>query len=123
MNLAAPDPISNSYFPAVAAVELGFFAPDGLDLLLEPDTHWYMKLSRYCLRWLLGGLRQPRRRGHADDRHRFHRQQVRMFRDQRNRALAAEIDIGLVDQHRDVEIIVEELRQSPHATARRRSAR
>jgi NitT/TauT family transport system substrate-binding protein len=35
MKLAVPDLISNSYFPAVAAVELGFFAGQGLDVSLE----------------------------------------------------------------------------------------
>jgi NitT/TauT family transport system substrate-binding protein len=35
MKLAVPDLISNSYFPAVAAVELGFFAAEGLDVALE----------------------------------------------------------------------------------------
>ena len=35
MNLAVPDLISNSYFPAVAAVELGFFKEEGLDVELE----------------------------------------------------------------------------------------
>jgi len=35
MKLAIPDLISNSYFPAVAAVELGFFEAEGLDLSLE----------------------------------------------------------------------------------------
>jgi ABC-type nitrate/sulfonate/bicarbonate transport system substrate-binding protein len=35
MKLAVPDLISNSYFPAVAAVELGFFAKEGLDVSLE----------------------------------------------------------------------------------------
>ena len=35
MKLAVPDLISNSYFPAVAAVELGFFAAEGLDVSLE----------------------------------------------------------------------------------------
>jgi ABC-type nitrate/sulfonate/bicarbonate transport system substrate-binding protein len=35
MKLAVPDLISNSYFPAVAAVELGFFANEGLDVSLE----------------------------------------------------------------------------------------
>jgi NitT/TauT family transport system substrate-binding protein len=35
MKLAVPDLISNSYFPAVAAVELGFFAAEGLDMSLE----------------------------------------------------------------------------------------
>src|SRR5439155_4850772 len=35
MRIAVPDLISNSYFPAVAAVELGFFKQEGLDLELE----------------------------------------------------------------------------------------
>jgi NitT/TauT family transport system substrate-binding protein len=35
MRLGVPDLISNSYFPAVAAVELGFFAREGLDVSLE----------------------------------------------------------------------------------------
>jgi NitT/TauT family transport system substrate-binding protein len=35
MKLAVPDLISNSYFPAIAAVELGFFAREGLDVSLE----------------------------------------------------------------------------------------
>jgi NitT/TauT family transport system substrate-binding protein len=35
MKLAVPDMISNSYFPAEAAVELGFFKAEGLDITLE----------------------------------------------------------------------------------------
>ena len=35
MKLAVPDLISNSYFPAVAAVDLGFFEEQGLDVSLE----------------------------------------------------------------------------------------
>jgi len=35
MKLAVPDVISNSYFPAVAAIELGFFLAEGLDVSLE----------------------------------------------------------------------------------------
>jgi ABC-type nitrate/sulfonate/bicarbonate transport system substrate-binding protein len=35
MKIALPDLISNSYFPAAAAVELGFFADEGLDVSLE----------------------------------------------------------------------------------------
>jgi len=34
MKIAVPDLISNSYFPAVAAVELGFFRDEGLDMEL-----------------------------------------------------------------------------------------
>ncbi len=35
MKLVVPDLISNSYFPAEAAVELGFFREEGLDVTLE----------------------------------------------------------------------------------------
>lgn len=35
MKIAVPDMISNSYFPAEAAVELGFFRAEGLDVTLE----------------------------------------------------------------------------------------
>lgn len=35
MRLAVPDLISNSYFPAVAAVELGFMRDEGLDVTLD----------------------------------------------------------------------------------------
>src|SRR5579863_6795149 len=35
MKLAVPDLISNSYFPVVAAVELGFFKAEGLEVELE----------------------------------------------------------------------------------------
>jgi len=35
MKIAVPDMISNSYFPAAAAVELGFFKREGLDMSLE----------------------------------------------------------------------------------------
>lgn len=35
MKLAVPDLITNSYFPAVAAAELGFFAREGLDVTVE----------------------------------------------------------------------------------------
>ena len=35
MRIAVPDLVSNSYFPAVAAVELGFFKEQGMDVELE----------------------------------------------------------------------------------------
>ena len=35
MRIAVPDLVSNSYFPAVAAVELGFFREQGIDAELE----------------------------------------------------------------------------------------
>src|SRR5579871_1147196 len=47
MKLAIPDLISNSYFPAVAAAELGLFRQEGLDLTVElifPVDKSYMAL-------------------------------------------------------------------------------
>jgi len=47
MKLAVPDMISNSYFPAEAAIELGFFGEEGLDVTLEmifPVDKAYMAL-------------------------------------------------------------------------------
>ncbi|MEX2615786.1 MAG: ABC transporter substrate-binding protein [Alphaproteobacteria bacterium] len=35
MKVALPDLVSNSYFPAIAAIELGFFRAEGLDMSLE----------------------------------------------------------------------------------------
>ena len=35
MKLAVPDMISNSYFPAIAAIALGYFRQEGLDVELE----------------------------------------------------------------------------------------
>ena len=35
MRIAIPDLVSNSYFPAVAAIELGFFRAQGMDVELE----------------------------------------------------------------------------------------
>jgi ABC-type nitrate/sulfonate/bicarbonate transport system substrate-binding protein len=35
MKLAIPDMISNSYFPAIAAIELGMFKSEGLDVSME----------------------------------------------------------------------------------------
>ena len=35
MKLGVPDLVTNSYFPAIAAVELGFFAAEGLDVNIE----------------------------------------------------------------------------------------
>ena len=36
MRIGLPDFVSNSYFPAIAVVELGFFKAEGLDMELEP---------------------------------------------------------------------------------------
>jgi NitT/TauT family transport system substrate-binding protein len=35
VKLAVPDMISNSYFPAIAAIELACFKQEGLDISLE----------------------------------------------------------------------------------------
>lgn len=35
LKLAIPDKVSNSYFPAIAAIEMGCFADEGLDVSLE----------------------------------------------------------------------------------------
>src|SRR5215813_10815396 len=47
MKLAVPDMISNSYFPAIAAAELGLFREEGLDIdveLIFPVDKAYMAL-------------------------------------------------------------------------------
>src|SRR4051794_17054252 len=47
MKLAVPDLISNSYFPALAAADLGFFAAEGLDIsaeLINPVDRAYAAL-------------------------------------------------------------------------------
>src|ERR1043166_6306941 len=48
MRLAIPDLISNSYFPALAAAELGCFAAEGLDVAAElifPVDRCYQALA------------------------------------------------------------------------------
>lgn len=57
MRLAVPDLISNSYFPAVAAVELGFFAEEGLDVTLElifPVDQCYAELEAATIDFVAG---------------------------------------------------------------------
>jgi NitT/TauT family transport system substrate-binding protein len=44
MKVAVPDLISNSYFPAIAAIELGFFARQGLDATL---THIFPSFKAF----------------------------------------------------------------------------
>ncbi len=51
MKLALPDLVSNSYFPAIAAIELGFFRDEGLDVGHElifpvPDTYAALRDGR-----------------------------------------------------------------------------
>ena len=52
MKIAVPDLISNSYLPAPAAVELGFFEKEGLDMTYElifpvDDANKALRLSDY----------------------------------------------------------------------------
>lgn len=47
MKIAIPDLVSNSYFPVIAAVDLGFFKEEGLDMELElifPVNHTLEKM-------------------------------------------------------------------------------
>src|SRR5437879_442009 len=58
MKLAVPDLISNSYFPAAAAGELGFFKQEGLDVLLElifPVDKCYAALRDGTIDFVGGG--------------------------------------------------------------------
>ncbi|HWP24845.1 MAG TPA: ABC transporter substrate-binding protein [Xanthobacteraceae bacterium] len=50
MKIVIPDLVSNSYFPAIAAVELGFFKAEGLDVTLE----LVFPVNR-CYEWLRDG--------------------------------------------------------------------
>ena len=44
MKIAVPDLVSNSYFPAIAAVELGFFREEGLDM----ELHHVFPINKCC---------------------------------------------------------------------------
>src|SRR5215471_15824209 len=57
MKLAIPDMISNSYFPAIAAVELGLFRQEGLDVdveLLFPADKAYVALRDGAIEFVGG---------------------------------------------------------------------
>src|SRR3954452_9505016 len=57
MKLAIPDLISNSYFPALAAAELGFFAAEGLDVsaeLIYPVDRAYQALRDGAVDFVAG---------------------------------------------------------------------
>jgi len=57
MKLAVPDMISNSYFPAIAAIELGFFKEEGLDVELEllfPVDKTYVALREGAIDFVAG---------------------------------------------------------------------
>ncbi|MER5185455.1 ABC transporter substrate-binding protein [Streptomyces sp. NPDC002896] len=62
MRLAVPDLVSNSYFPAIAAVELGYFRDEGLDVDLElmfPVTDAAAALRDGELDFLAGAAHAP----------------------------------------------------------------
>lgn len=57
MKMAVPDLVSNSYFPAIAAVELGFFKQEGLDPQLElifPNFKTYEALREGSIDFVAG---------------------------------------------------------------------
>lgn len=60
MKLVVPDLISNSYFPVMAAADLGFFEREGLDLqvdLLFPVSAAYEALRAGTVDFVGGGAR------------------------------------------------------------------
>jgi NitT/TauT family transport system substrate-binding protein len=62
LRVAVPDMISPSYFPAIAAVELGFFEREGLDAsveLLYPVTKTYEALREGRLDFVGGAAHAP----------------------------------------------------------------
>lgn len=62
MRLAVPDLISNSYFPAIAAVELGYLRDEGLDVQLEllfPVTDAAVALREGRIDFLAGTAHAP----------------------------------------------------------------
>lgn len=62
MRLAVPDLVSNSYFPAIAAVELGYMQDEGLDVELDlmfPVTDAAVALRRGDIDFLAGSAHAP----------------------------------------------------------------
>ncbi len=62
LRVAIPDMISPSYFPAIAAVELGFFKKEGLDATIElifPVTRTYEELREGKLDFVGGAAHAP----------------------------------------------------------------
>ncbi|WP_326834372.1 ABC transporter substrate-binding protein [Amycolatopsis rhabdoformis] len=62
MRLAVPDLVSNSYFPAIAAVELGYLRDEGLDVELEllfPVTDAAIALREGRIDYLAGAAHAP----------------------------------------------------------------
>ena len=62
LRVAIPDLVSPSYFPAIAAVELGFFRQEGLDATVEllfPVTKTYEELRDGRLDFVAGAAHAP----------------------------------------------------------------
>ena len=62
LRVAIPDLVSPSYFPAIAAVELGFFRQEGLDATVEllfPVTRTYEELRDGRLDFVAGAAHAP----------------------------------------------------------------
>jgi len=62
LRVAVPDLVSPSYFPAIAAVELGFFKREGLDAAIElifPVTKTYEELREGRLDFVAGAAHAP----------------------------------------------------------------
>lgn len=62
MRLAVPDLVSNSYFPAIAAVELGYMRDEGVDIALEllfPVTDAAAALRDGSIDFLAGAAHAP----------------------------------------------------------------
>ena len=62
LRVAIPDLVSPSYFPAIAAVELGFFEQEGLDATVElifPVTKTYEELRDGRLDFVAGAAHAP----------------------------------------------------------------
>ena len=62
LRVAIPDLVSPSYFPAIAAVELGYFKREGLDATLEllfPVTRTYEELRDGRLDFVAGAAHAP----------------------------------------------------------------
>jgi ABC-type nitrate/sulfonate/bicarbonate transport system substrate-binding protein len=62
LRVAVPDLVSPSYFPAIAAVELGYFKREGLDATIEllfPVTRTYEELREGRLDFVAGAAHAP----------------------------------------------------------------
>jgi len=62
LRVAIPDLVSPSYFPAIAAVELGYFKREGLDATIEllfPVTRTYEELRDGRLDFVAGAAHAP----------------------------------------------------------------